>query len=400
MNQSEPSDDKILTVLKNVAVEQALAGKQSEDIERAVSVIKAITDRAKTEIDNRNAPQTLRWEGWKTYATAVVPLLTLATLAFTVYTQNEQLKTAQQANSDLAWRETAKNVLAQLTPTGSRTRRTVPSSSVVAVSDADAQLALELLRPYLADAKYGAEALDLGLLILIRTRDTRALNDFLDSPNTEIGSHNVDHVLGKMREIRSAFDFFDSMNKNASAPTVPPGTSPVPPPLGASPLVPPPDSPVPNYDTLLEFLTTLGNKVAEVLRTRDSATSPLNLRRVYFYQSNLQSADLVKTRLDAARFENTDLTNATIIDPLGNIESSEWVASNWWDAKAIDGKLLKYMMREYYPYPGPGVVYLKDPPSQVDYVVKVRRLCKNAGIVCSDSEFKYGTKPEPEKPSQ
>jgi hypothetical protein len=370
MDGIDLTDNKALQDLKETAVTQAMSTKQVADIEKAVSVIKAITDRTKTEIDNRNAPRTMRWEGWKVFATAVVPVLTLATLVFTVYTQNEQLRVAQETNADMAWRETTKNVLAQISPVEGKGKQ--PPS-------VDARLAVNLLTPYVADPKHGEEALDLALLLLIRSRDPDVLRDFLESPELTVTSRNVAGVIGKMREIRSEFNFFDRM---AQSKTTSPGAPGTPAPEAAG------------YENLLNYMTILGNKVAGVLRDRDAKVLPLNLTRVFFYQCDLSHTNLDRARLDESRFENVNLTDASITNPQGDIESSEWVASNWWDAKSVDGKLLKYTMRDYYPYPGPGVVYLNEPPDRSEYTRKVKQLCQVAGIACADAEIKYGTKPK------
>src|SRR4030081_1910976 len=118
MTSIDQQDERDLRELRQAAVGQALNTKQVADIEKAVSVIKAITDRAKTELDNQNAPKMLRREGWKTFAAVVVPLVTLATLAFTLYTQNEERRLSRDAQDDLQWRETVKDVLAHISPAG------------------------------------------------------------------------------------------------------------------------------------------------------------------------------------------------------------------------------------------------------------------------------------------
>src|SRR5712692_7221465 len=114
----QPHDGETLQKLQAAAVEKAFSTKEVADLEKAVSIIKTIADREKTANDNRNQPRLLRYEQYKTLSTAVVPLLTLLTLAFTVWVQASQVRVTQEANDDLEWRDTAKNVLSQLSPAG------------------------------------------------------------------------------------------------------------------------------------------------------------------------------------------------------------------------------------------------------------------------------------------
>jgi Pentapeptide repeats (8 copies) len=378
--QIEEQVQNKLAELRTAAIDEALKNRQVVDLEKAVSIAKTISDREKTESDHQNAPKMLRYESWKTLGTAIVPLLTLATLAFTVWTQNNQLHLSQQANrisqeanADATWRETAKNVLLQLNHTEQLGSGGARSGRPESASSSDPHLAIQLLTPYFSDKRHGAEALDIALLVLLRVRDPEVLADFLSSPSVQINADNVHLVLAKMRDLRAEFYY---VNDGLQDKTIPP------------------DDPIAHhYWALLDNLTILNDKVGDLLRSRETNRFRLDLRRTFFYNSNLSGANLDGAAIDGARFEKVDLSAATLTNMGDKTATSVWIASNWWDAKLIDPQLLKKLMNEYYPYPkGQTITYAKDPPDQATYLDKVKHLCQGAGILCTDSDITYGTK--------
>src|SRR5439155_7751041 len=128
------------------------------------NVSKLVAESHKNVTDSQNQYRVLRFEGFKSWAAILVPLLSILTLAVTIGMQYAQLSETHQANADLQWRETVKNVLSQL-------KGGTLSSAALArggTTQADPLLAMSLLKPYLSDERYGKDATELALLVLAR----------------------------------------------------------------------------------------------------------------------------------------------------------------------------------------------------------------------------------------
>src|SRR5262245_1924545 len=97
-----------LEELANKATQLVSESGRVEDLEKAASIAKMAAEVSKQNSDAVSQAKTLRYEGWKSFATLIVPLLTVATLFVTVYIQYQQISATREANEDTEWRESVK----------------------------------------------------------------------------------------------------------------------------------------------------------------------------------------------------------------------------------------------------------------------------------------------------
>lgn len=359
MNSSQGAvEDNVLKELQQIAVDRALQTRDVGDVERAVNIIKAVTDRERTARDNRNARSLMKNEWLKTGALAVVPFLTLATLGFTVWIQSQQLQQSNIANEDLGWRDTAQKALGRLSgPT-----------------TADTALAIQVLRPYFSDSRHSTDAIDLAMFVASRIPDERVAGALFASPQIAVTEDNIGVFLNRAREVSTDIDIL--RDRNGLARQIPEALRPQ------------------AVAALNANLRLISEKIASALRSGKIGTSALDLRNAYLLDSNLTGLDFSTALVAGATFAASDLTDADL-SHLSASSDTSWPGANWWDAKAIEGHLLARLWATSYPYETGDAQYLVQPPSRTEYRKKVLSLCKAAGINCAESDLQYGPKPDP-----
>ncbi|WP_438392416.1 pentapeptide repeat-containing protein [Caballeronia sp. DA-9] len=361
-NDPDEVDHENLRKLEKIAIDKALETKEIGDIEKSVSISKTITDRNKTARDYRNQRVVLRFEWYKTFASAIVPLLTLLTLGFTVWIQIKQLNETNIANADAGWRDTAQKVLSQLRPSGTTGR----TAGMV-----DGQLTIQLLRPYFSDPRHGTEAMDIGMLVVTRTGDRNAIENFYAFPDIKVTDSNVNVFLFRARDLESQLAALDDESQLQTLPV----------------------EIARNADKFREALSynlrLICGKISESLQPVPRINFPDHVDGIHFLDCsfanvNLRGAIIKKSHFERVDFRGADLSNVRAF------EQSAWEGSNWWDAKRINGPLLFYLLKNYFPYADGSRSYFQQPPIEAAYKNKVRALCGTARVDCPDKLLRFG----------
>src|SRR5262249_15971014 len=113
----------------------------------------------------------------------------------------------------------------------------------------------------------------------------------------------------------------------------------------------------------------------------------IDLQRVYLVDINLSSTELCSIDFSNLILDSVDLSDAVLRSV--KFENIDFRATNWWDAKSVNGELLLYLIKNARPYfigtsGGRGAVYEEKNPSKARemYLARVRALCAHEGVVC------------------
>ena len=360
-NDNEDTNVANLRDLGRLAVERARSTSDISDIEKAASISKSIADAEKVMNDNLSQQMVIRFEWYKTMATAIVPFLTILTLGFTVWIQIKQFNETALVNADTGWRDTAQKVLTQLRPIdGAKTNQQVR---------VDGQLTIQLLRPYFSDPRHGTEAIDLAMLVVSRTDDERAASIVFGSSDIKVTELNFATFLYRAKEIRGSLDGLDD-----------------------------PSGPAASFSrkqkqkiraTLWNNLRLICAKIGEGLHSAPRTSFPARMDGVHLLECDLSGVEFGNSVVKGTAFERADLRGADL-SKIKEFSDSEWRGSNWWEAKAINGPLLLHLLKTYFPYVNGDRLYSQAPPAPAIYRNAVKSLCRTAGIDCQDSILIYG----------
>ncbi|MFM0552156.1 pentapeptide repeat-containing protein [Paraburkholderia sediminicola] len=361
-NDPDEVERENLQKLQKMAVDKALATGEIADIEKAVSISKTVTERDKTARDYQNQRVVLRFEWYKTFASTIVPLLTLLTLGFTVWIQIKQLNETSLANADTGWRDTAEKVLSQLRPAGTSGRNS---------GKVDGQLTIQLLRPYFSDPRHGTEAMDIGMLVVTRTGDMDASDNFYALPDIKVTESNVGVFLFRAREVQSQLAALDDESQRQNIP----------------------EDIIRNADriraALADNLRHICGKISESLQPIPTIKFPDHVDGVHFLDCSFASVDFGQAVLKRSYFERVDFHGADL-SKIGDFGDSSWSGSDWWDAREIKSSLLVYLIKNYFPYEQGRTSYFQRPPDALTYRAKVKKLCSGAHVDCPDAMLVYG----------
>jgi hypothetical protein len=133
-------------------------------------------------------------------------------------------------------------------------------------------------------------------------------------------------------------------------------------------------------------LQLLCRAIDEALKANRLQGIALDFRHVHFFGCSLAGTTLARSDFGNATLEQVDLEDTALLSVSG-FEGSSWPGSNWWDAKAIDGGLLAYLVANQYPFSDPDAFFRAGPPDAKAYRARVETLCKGAGIVCPNPKF-------------
>jgi hypothetical protein len=362
------NEEHSLRELQQQAVQSALKSGRIEDLEKAANITKQAIDAQKAVTDNKNQPKLVRYEGFKTWAALIVPLLSIGTLLVTIYIQAGLLKATTEANEDTQWRETVKNVLSQLDKK--------PSSV------ADPALAMSLLEPYSSDSRFGRDATLLAVQLLSRVPSSDRFKEYFLSHHVGETQSDISFLTTVNREL---FNDFADLDHRLKQPLEPREKLTV----------------MQMRDTFVDDIEFITERLCTLYRAQHTTTALTDLRDVFLMNGDLSGVNLTGADLSGSKFETTNFANANLI---GNIKfmDTSFVDSNWWDAREIAKPLLKYLIEEQYPYfDSEGVIYFVPPPNKQQYFEKVRQLCQKVGLACEPESLKYGTPPpkkaEPKK---
>lgn len=364
MNDPDASRDNLTTleIAQKSLVErlqEALAGgvEKSEQIASLAAACKALADAADTAQTRRDAAALRRNEAYKTFAMAVVPLLTLITLAVTVWMQGSQLAAQRESFEDVAWRE----MIGHFSKNG---------------DDATGISTAAELKTFLRSPRYGLQARKMAILLLPRIGDPSAYRDLVDSTLGDANENNVADYIWLNQQATVSLRILDELlvdpkrqvqanRKRQSAPT--------------------PEELRLDQAAMGDEARLTSGRVAEVLRNRHGHSQPaLVLSSMTFIDADLRGVNFYGFDLADCVFDRSDVSGA-LLWSIRSWEGTQWPSTNWWKANAVDPNALKALVEYWYPNRS-GTEMLSFPISRAEYASDLQRLYSGT----APSDFSFG----------
>jgi len=381
--------DTGVTAIRKRATEilaSAAATLSLDDCKNAASTLQALADSEKNLSDAANQAKLLRYEGAKSSATMIVPFLTLLTLAVTIYFQWSQAQMTTRANEDAQWRDVLDNM----------TKPPGPTTDVVTIT---------ALIPFYSSDRYGSQAHEMAFLLAQQLANIQGFETLF---NTAFGaptwdnSHDIvrlarivsraeDNTMRVWRDLKSSSGV--KQGEPTALPSGPFQSDQFPPPTNG------PISPLRMIEHALDQIfmeqTYLTNAIGEMMRTKRPESSDINrdFSRFMFYEGDLSKADFTNLDISKSSFVRVNVADA-ILKP-AKFDESFWNGTKWWQAEAIDGALLNYLIKNAAPYAKADEFYLPEgrnttPMEIKEYAAEVERLCNGAMIKCETDHLPFG----------
>jgi hypothetical protein len=379
-----------LQPLQQSALEAAKASGALSDAQIAVSIWNAAAERQKYLTEASLS----RYEGLKSFATLVVPLISIVTLGITVYIQSaqltetrNQLAVSREANEDTQWREAMKTY-AEAGKEG---------NFVAGVA------AAAMMKNFLHSPRYGSQARDMALLLMPKIAD---MDSFVDLFTAVIGNPtpaDLEAMITLSRQLNNAYDeTTDLINtaetqdraRKSAGPSLnlSPffGREPSPSPSSAlSSIISPVDQLKHMHAAMERQVDFLSQKIAGVLSREPKAGAHLDLHGAWIRSVELSRVDLSGADLTDAVLNSVTLDGA-ILAAIVKYARSNWADTQWWAADEISGPLLQNLMQNAFPYRNGDAAYEPANPTREDYVRRIKELCAKARIDCPANRILFG----------
>lgn len=334
--------------IKNAAELLKLA---SEIENQRAGARKLTTEEQKISFDLRESRNHRKSDDRKVYITLLAPVFTTLVLAGTLilqsyqFVQSERDKQVQdkrqaEAAEDVRWTDAVK-LLSQsdkLSPAG------------------------VLLKSFVKSDRYGAQAHQTALQILLKTDDPELFDSLFVLVFEPIDWNDLPQVIDLNRKLYANMN--PVIQKTWDPPKMVNNTSRLNP------------SERKQYDSLFKEIEFIDTKIAPVLRVSRPSGVALDLHSTNLVLCDLQGADLRGANLNGANMANVNLKGTNLIGITHDQFSTYYTA--WWEVSQSSQELLQYLMKESPFRPGHLYGPLYQRISKKDYDDNVTRLLQLA----------------------
>ena len=304
----EPDFDFVLkpTSMHRVAVVDSEWG-QSARPSRAPSV----------EFGRRNVARQKRHHFW---IPLFAPMIAIVILAITAWFQSRQLSATREANEDSQFREVIK--------------------TVAQAHDTESEFtAFLLFKPFLDSKRYHDMTRQMIITILPKVELYDTFEDLLSSlfPNPTFADAESLARIARMqtRRLHSLDHRLEHLKHD-------------PPIDGALKARIEEDAVGHQRETLLEEISLINNYLGKTMSSPSAGTGSVDLSFILFYRCDWSNRELRGVNIEGTKFDGVNLKGAELRGITG-AESSDWTGTAWWQAKSIDGNLLRHLEKTF-PY--------------------------------------------------
>jgi pentapeptide repeat protein len=294
----------------------------------------------KLSFDLNEARHGSKISGWKAYVSLLTPTITTVVLAGTLLLQSYQFVRAEADKKieaeDARWADAVNRL--------SQSEKISPAGI--------------LLKSFAKSDRYGEQAYNTAIQILIKTNDKEPFKNLFGSVFDPVDWKNLPQVVDLDRTLGSSFERLASksydLDKNAK---------------GYSNLSPDERNRAISLEAELALVT---NSIGSVLKIPRPAGVKLDLGSTYLI-GDLRSADLSSANLYRASLNSLDLNGANL-SGITSFEEVRFFSTAWWQASKIGQALLETLIK-YYPFDknaayGPSGQML----AESDYDTNIKRL--------------------------
>jgi hypothetical protein len=388
---SDTSNFEDINKAAEIAKAVAEAGKAKAD------TAKAIAEASKATTDTENSRAQMTWEGLKSLATFLVPLVSFATIGFTVWIQQKQLQETQRQDEATQWRE----FLTSAKPSPN----TVPSDPTFAPR----------LRSFFSSPTYRDQAISISKHLMGGIADLAGFKDLFEVTFVTVSSDTFSDVIDVGRSLNSNLTkyysncqiFTDDLGDNIRKK--------VPASLGWGGICSQAleEKAIKDFGLNAEQSKTLSqlrrdtaafvdenafltHKITDYLRANYTAGSPASpgttvpFNGLYIFNADLSNVDFSNFDIADTAFETCILTGAKFT-PKKYGKDTDIRATEWWEVREIDQGLLEKLVQNNYPY------ILKDENypnnAAVDkkrYTARISALCVPMKPFCQPTKLQFG----------
>jgi hypothetical protein len=101
-------------------------------------------------------------------------------------------------------------------------------------------------------------------------------------------------------------------------------------------------------ETLLDEIRLANNYLGIAMSSPPAKTGSVDLSLILFYRCDWSNREIHGVNITGANFDGVNLKGSELRGITG-FESSNWTGTAWWQAKSIDGNLLRYLTKTF-PY--------------------------------------------------
>jgi uncharacterized protein YjbI with pentapeptide repeats len=340
-------------------------GGSNQEVVALLAILNGVADFENKSREAASASSVKRYEFWKSFATAVVPLLTLMTLAVTIYFQWDQSRTTLKTNEDTQWRAV---VDALTKPPG-------PTTDIVITT---------ALLPFYDSTRYKSQAYEMTFLLAGRIASEAGFRSLFhgafgngswenaaDLERLGLALNTNYEDVNEVYQLLGGAERLQELSKAPRRQSVSNGSN--------------IDQANHARNEILHAEHFLSEQVAQLLRQKRPAGSVYgDFSGFSFFETDLSLADFTGLDISNADFQRANLDNAHFTP--AKFDGTTFNGTAWWRAQDISSPFLRYLLSAAPPnfenkdrttLDATDVVILKS-----EYEAQVGRLCKKAKIDC------------------
>ena len=391
-----PIDVNQLDALFAAAVQKAsAAGASLDDINKAAEMAKSASEARKAAADAANSGAQMRLEGWKSFATFLVPVVSFLTIAFTVWIQYLQLQETRRQDEATQWRGFLSDAK--------------PSSNAV---QSDPTFGPRL-QSFFSSPTYRNQAISISKRLMGGIADVAGFKDIFAVTFGDLDSKNFSDVVdvGKLlysnmsKSYSNCKGFADGLS-DAIRHKLPPVTDAA----GICSRVIP-EKAIKDLGLAAEPTKTLAQlrhdtaafedeiaffsqQMGDFLRHNYAVGLPISrttlpLSGLYLMDVDLSNVDFSSFDISDSVFDSCVLKGSKLTPKkFGRVMDIRF--SEWWEASAVDQGALADLIQTEYPY------YVKDetypsnmPVDKAHYVQRIMALCVPAKPFCQADKLLF-----------
>ena len=293
------------------------------------------------EFGRRNVTGRERHRNW---IPLFAPMIATVILAITVWFQSGQLSATREANEDAQFREVIKTV-AQARDTESEFT------------------AFLLFKPFLGSKRYRDTTRQMIITILPKVEVYDTFEDLLTSlfPDPTFADADGLARIGRTqtRRLHALNHRLEHLQHD-------------PPIDGALKAHMEEDAIGHQRETLLDEIRLVNNDLVKAMSSRSAGVGSVDLSSILFYRCDWSYRKFHGMTIEGADFDSVNLKGAELRGITG-FESSDWTGTAWWQAKSMDGNLLRYLEKKF-PYRQSDHYLWASQITATDYDQNVKRL--------------------------